>query len=245
MSDRLVVIPTYNERENVAELHRAVRDACDFDMLFVDDSSPDGTAGAVKVLAASDPGVGLMERSGERGLGRAYEAAFRKVIEKGSWRRVFMMDADLSHQPVHLRGLDEALDDHDMALGSRYIRGVSVLNWSILRLNLSYSANSYIRAVTGMPFSDCTSGFRGIRAERLESILSGRKHAGGYAFLVEMLHRAWRSGLSIREVPIVFVEREHGESKISARVMLESLVTPLRLRLTGARQPARGSTGTQ
>lgn len=245
MSDRLVVIPTYNERENVAELHRAIRGSCDFDMLFVDDSSPDGTAEVLKALAASDPGVGLMERSGERGLGRAYEAAFRLVIEKGVWRRVFMMDADLSHQPVHLRSLDAALDDHDMALGSRYIRGVSVLNWSILRLNLSYSANSYIRAVTGMPFSDCTSGFRGLRVDRLGSILSGRKHAGGYAFLVEMLHRAWRTGLSIREVPIVFVEREHGESKISAKVMLESLFTPLRLRLTCARHAAPGSTRTQ
>jgi len=245
MSDRLVVIPTYNERENVRELHRSVRDACDYDMLFVDDSSPDGTADEVRGLAASDPGVGLMERSGERGLGRAYEAAFRQVIENGAWRRVFMMDADLSHQPVHLRSLDAALDDHDMVLGSRYIRGVSVLNWSILRLNLSYSANSYIRAVTGMPFSDCTSGFRGIRADRLGSILSGRRHAGGYAFLVEMLHRAWRTGLSIREVPIVFVEREHGESKISARVMLESFMTPLRLRLSGTRPAARGPSRTQ
>lgn len=236
MSDRLIVVPTYNEAGNVAELAASIRRSCGFDVLFVDDRSPDGTADRVRDVMRDDPGVKLLERSGERGFGRSYEEAFRRLDEFGRYERVFMMDADLSHQPSHLSGLDEALDSNDMVLGSRYTRGVSVLNWSIVRLNLSYSANSYIRAVTGMPFSDCTSGFRGIRAERLEGLLSGRRYAGGYAFLVEMLFRAWRGGLSIVEIPIVFVERRCGESKISSRVMAESLITPIRLRL-GRRRP--------
>jgi dolichol-phosphate mannosyltransferase len=235
-----VVIPTYMEAGNVAPLHSALREACDFDLMFVDDSSPDGTAGEVRALAASDGGVRLLERTGPRGLGRAYEEAFRMVISDGRWKRVFMMDADLSHQPLHLPALDAALDGRDMVVGSRYTHGVSVLNWSIVRLNLSFAANSYIRAVTGMPFSDCTSGFRGICASRLEGLLTGRPFAGGYAFLVEMLHRAWKLGLSVGEVPIVFVERRQGVSKISAKVLLESLLTPLRLRLapSGRRRAA-------
>lgn len=235
MSDRLVIIPTYNEADNIGELCGSIREACDYDMLFVDDSSPDGTAGTVRSLAATDPGILLMERTGERGLGRAYEEAFRKVLEDGRWKRVFMMDGDLSHQPVHLSRMDEGLDSSDMVLGSRYLRGVSVLNWSISRLNMSYSANKYIRFVTRMPFTDCTSGFRGIRVDRLGKLFSGRRYAGGYAFLVEMLYRAWRAGYSIGEVPIVFVERRHGSSKISRRVLLESFLTPLRLRLGSPR----------
>lgn len=235
MSDRLIVIPTYNESENIRELHAAIRGACDFGILFVDDSSPDGTADVVEEVMSEDPGVMLLRRTGEKGLGRAYEDGFRMLLGMGRWRNVFMMDADLSHQPVHLTALDEALSEHDMVLGSRYMRGVSVLNWSIIRLNLSYSANAYIKCVTGLPFSDCTSGFRGIRADRLEGLLLGRRYAGGYAFLVEMLHRAWRQGLSIGEVPIVFVEREHGASKISSRILLESFFTPIRLRLGRSR----------
>jgi dolichol-phosphate mannosyltransferase len=231
MSDRLIIVPTYNETGNIGELCGSIRAVCDFDILFVDDGSPDGTAGAVRLCAASDPGIMLLERNGERGLGRAYEEAFRRVLEDGRWKRIFMMDADLSHQPAHLASIDKGLDSSEMVLGSRYLRGVSVLNWSIARLNMSYSANKYIRFVTGMPFTDCTSGFRGIRAERLGDLFSGRSYAGGYAFLVEMLYRAWRAGVSIGEVPIVFVERRRGSSKISRKVLLESFFTPLRLRL--------------
>lgn len=142
-----------------------------------------------------------------------------------------MMDADLSHQPHHLGALDEALDRHSMVVGSRYLGGVSVLNWSIVRLNLSYFANRYIRLVTGMPFTDCTSGFRGFSSELLPVLISSDIKASGYAFLVETLYDVWRSGEDIGEVPIVFVERREGSSKVSMRVFLESLLTPVRLRL--------------
>lgn len=176
-----------------------------------------------------DPRVRILSRPGRQGLGRAYSEAFSLVASEGAWDRIFMMDADLSHQPRHLADLDRALDDGDLALGSRYLRGVSVLNWSILRLNLSYAANAYVRLATGMPFSDCTSGFRGFRSRLLPLFLSSGIRASGYAFLVEMLYRVWRSGGMVSEVPIVFVERRSGASKISAGVLLESALTPLRL----------------
>ncbi len=179
----------------------------------------------------------LLRREGPRGLGNAYREAYSKVLEEG-WDRVFMMDADLSHPPTHLTGLDRALDGSDMAVGSRYLRGVSVLNWSIVRLNMSYAANRYIRTVTGMPFSDCTSGFRGFRSGLL-SLLTGGTVTSGYAFLVESLYRVWRSGARVEEVPIVFVERERGSSKLTLPVLLESVVTPLRLALGGA--PGEGT----
>lgn len=200
-------------------------------MIFIDDGSPDGTADAVREIAASDPGVHLLARDLKDGLGNAYRAAYREVIREDRWERIFMMDADLSHQPRHLAALDAALDRCELVVGSRYLRGVSVLNWSIVRLNLSYTANRYIRTMTGMPFTDCTSGFRAFRASVVPLLLSSSIRAGGYAFLVETLHGAWRGGLQVKEVPIVFVERERGSSKVSPGVFLESLMTPARLLL--------------
>lgn len=210
-------------------MHASIRESCDFELLFIDDSSPDGTAGVIHEIMQSDSRVRILSRPGRQGLGRAYSEAFSLVASEGSWDRIFMMDADLSHQPRHLADLDRALDESDFAVGSRYVRGVSVLNWSILRLNLSVAANSYVRLVTGMPFSDCTSGFRGFRSGLLPLFVSSGIRASGYAFLVEMLYRVWRSGHSVSEVPIVFVERRSGASKISAGVLLESVLTPLRL----------------
>lgn len=199
--------------------------------MFIDDDSPDGTASVVEELAREDEGVRLLRRPRKEGLGLAYLEAFGLVKDSGIWERVFMMDADLSHQPLHLSQLDRGLDDHDFVIGSRYIHGVSVLNWSILRLNLSYLANKYIRTLTGMPFSDCTSGFRGFHAGVLPRLMSSRIKASGYAFLVETLFDAWLGGTDIEEVPIVFVERRRGDSKVSPEVFMESLLTPLRLRL--------------
>lgn len=227
----MILIPTYNEAANVGPLHDLIRSRCDFDMLFIDDGSPDGTADAVRKLASDDRGVHLLARDDKEGLGNAYRAAYRRLIEEGCWERVFMMDADLSHQPRHLAALDAALDVSDMVIGSRYLRGVSVLNWSIVRLNLSYAANRYIRTMTGMPFTDCTSGFRAFRSEVLPALLESSTHACGYAFLVETLHGAWVRHLRITEVPIVFVERERGTSKVSPEVFMESLMTPVRLLL--------------
>ena len=173
----------------------------------------------------------LLSRKRKEGLGKAYQEAFKFVHQSGEWDRIFMMDADLSHQPVHLKILDEALDTYSFVVGSRYIQGVSVLNWSILRLNMSYGANKYIRLLTGMPFSDCTSGFRGFHSAVLPILISSKIKASGYAFLVETLFDVWRRGERVGEVPIVFVERESGDSKVSLHVFLESMVTPMRLRL--------------
>jgi len=225
----LILIPTFNEAANVRPLHEQIRAKCGFEMLFIDDGSPDGTADVVREVAAGDAGVHLLARDRREGLGNAYRAAYRRVIEEGRWERVFMMDADLSHQPRHLAALDAALDACDMVVGSRYLRGVSVLNWSIVRLNLSYAANRYIRILTGMPFTDCTSGFRAFRADVAPLLLSSGITAGGYSFLVETLHAVWTAGLGIAEVPIVFVERERGSSKVSPRVFWESAATPVRL----------------
>lgn len=186
----------------------------------------------VRYLMKNDSSVHILERSEKEGLGNAYMDAFRRVRDQGCWDRVFTMDADQSHNPRHLPELDNALESYQFVLGSRYIKGVSVLNWSIVRLNMSYTANKYIRFLTGMPFSDCTSGFRGFRAGLLPTLISSRIKASGYAFLVETLFNIWKSGSRIGEVPIVFVERKTGESKVSAAVFLESLLTPLRLRIS-------------
>lgn len=199
--------------------------------MFIDDSSPDGTARRIQDLVEKDPGVQLLKRKTKEGLGQAYREAFRKVHELGRWDRIFMMDADLSHQPVHLKAIDRALDNHAFVVGSRYLRGVSVLNWSIIRLNLSYSANRYIRLLTRMPFSDCTSGFRGFHSNLIPLLLSSDIKSSGYAFLVETLYDVWKCGTDIAEVHIVFVERKSGDSKVSMKVFIESLFTPLRLRI--------------
>ncbi len=198
--------------------------------MFIDDNSPDGTAELVLKLMEDDPGVHLLRRASKEGLGQAYRAAFQKVSETGQWNRIFMMDADLSHQPLHLTEIDKALNDHTYVVGSRYLRGVSVLNWSIIRLNLSFSANKYIRLLTRMPFSDCTSGFRGFHSDLLPLLLSSDIKSSGYAFLVETLFDVWKDGVDIGEVPIVFVERTCGDSKVSSQVFFESLFTPIRLR---------------
>ena len=199
--------------------------------MFIDDNSPDCTSLRIENLMKKDPGVQLLKRKTKEGLGQAYREAFVKVYESDRWDRIFMMDADLSHQPLHIKEIDSALDDHAFVVGSRYLKGVSVLNWSIIRLNLSYSANRYIRLVTGMPFSDCTSGFRGFHSDLLPLLLSRDIKSSGYAFLVETLYDVWKNGTDICEVPIVFVERTSGDSKVSMQVFIESLITPLRLRI--------------
>ena len=187
----------------------------------------------VRSMSAGQPRIRLLARHRKEGLGEAYRAAYRQVLEEDCWDRIFMMDADLSHRPEHLPEMDRMLDDSSMVIGSRYVRGVSVLHWSILRLNLSWTANIYIRTLTGMPFTDCTSGFRAFRREVIPLLLDAGIRAGGYAFLVETLHAVWREGISIEEVPIVFEERSSGASKVDLPVFLESLLTPPRLMLRG------------
>ena len=226
----LVVVPTYNERDNLPVLVDGILSHDGFSVLVVDDGSPDGTGAVADQLAAAHRGrVEVMHRTGARGLGRSYVDGLRRALQTEA-RLIFQMDADLSHNPEYLPALAAAAADHDVVIGSRYLNGVSVVNWPLRRIFLSAFANRYIKAVTRLSPSDCTSGFRCWRREALARIPLDRVASAGYAFLVEMLYRAAQNGSRIGEVPIIFVERRQGQSKVSKTVLLESLITPWRLR---------------
>lgn len=231
----LVVVPTYNERENLPVLVRGVLAHDGFRMLVVDDNSPDGTGAVADALAAAHPGrLEVLHRTGPRGLGRSYVDGLRRALETDA-ELILQMDADLSHDPVYLPALTAAAADHDLVLGSRYLHGVSVVNWPLHRIFLSTFANRYIKFVTGLAPADCTGGFRCWRRDALARIPLDRVASAGYAFLVEMLYRAAQNGSRIGEVPIIFVERRQGQSKISSAVLIESLITPWRLRFSPRR----------
>lgn len=231
----LIVLPTYNERSNLARVAELVL-AHDFTrILVVDDESPDGTGALADELAARWPGrLDVMHRKGPRGLGLAYVDGLARALQSGA-DAIGQMDADLSHDPAYLPDLVAGLAASDLVIGSRYIRGVSVINWPLHRIVLSAFANRYIRFVTGLSPTDCTSGFRVWRREALARMPIDRARANGYAFLTEMLYEAQRRGCRIGEVPIVFVERQEGYSKVSQKVLWESLLTPWRLILRGGR----------
>jgi dolichol-phosphate mannosyltransferase len=226
----LVVVPTYNERDNLPLLAQGVLAHANFRMMVVDDGSPDGTGAVADALAAAHPGrVDVMHRTGPRGLGRSYIDGLRKAIAQPDVDLVCQMDADLSHNPEYLPALAAATADYDVVIGSRYLNGVSVVNWPLHRIFLSAFANRYIRTVTSLTPNDCTSGFRCWRRESLARLPLGAMVSDGYAFLVEMLFEASRRGCTIGEVPIIFVERRQGQSKVSGSVLFESLITPWRL----------------
>ena len=226
----LVVTPTYNERENLPLLVRGVLAHEGFRVLVVDDGSPDGTGQVADELAKQYPGrVSVLHRTGARGLGRSYVDGLKIAAAREDVDLVCQMDADLSHDPSYLPALAAATAEHDMVIGSRYLNGVSVVNWPLHRLFLSAFANRYIRAVTSLKPRDCTSGYRCWRREALARMPLDRMVSDGYAFLVEMLFEANRIGCRIGEVPIIFIERRQGESKVSTPVLLESLITPWRL----------------
>jgi dolichol-phosphate mannosyltransferase len=231
----LVVLPTYNERAN---LERAVEGILAHDhsrVLVVDDASPDGTGELADELARSHGGrVEVIHRTGPRGLGRSYVDGLRHALTTGA-QVICQMDADLSHDPARLPDLVAALDHYDLVIGSRYLNGVSVVNWPLHRIILSALANRYIRLITGLGPSDCTSGYRAWRRDLLARIPLATSRSSGYAFLPEMLVEAARLGGRIGEVPIVFVERQEGYSKVSNAVLLESLWTPWQLILRGGR----------
>ncbi|HXJ37456.1 MAG TPA: polyprenol monophosphomannose synthase [Candidatus Eisenbacteria bacterium] len=211
--DLLVVVPTYNERDNLPELVDGIRaNLPGAHVLVVDDGSPDGTAAVARELGAATGDVAVLERDRPRGIGSAYRHGFRAGLERG-YRRFVSMDADLSHDPKHLPALVAASETADFAIGSRYLHGVSVVNWSLGRLAASVGANAYARTVTGLPVRDCTSGFQCVRREVLEAIGIDGLRRDGYAFLIEFKYRAFRRGFRFQEVPIVFVERRSGISK--------------------------------
>jgi dolichol-phosphate mannosyltransferase len=233
----LVVVPTYNERDNLPLLVRGVLAHPGFRMLIVDDGSPDGTGDIADALSAEHPGrIEVMHRTGRRGLGRSYIDGLRKAIATEDVDLVCQMDADLSHNPEYLPALTAAAASADVVIGSRYLNGVSVVNWPLHRIFLSTFANRYIRAVTRLSASDCTSGFRCWRRESLSRLPLDSMVSDGYAFLVEMLFDAKRQGCRFAEVPIIFVERRQGQSKLSSGVIWESILMPWRLKLRAARR---------
>ena len=226
-----VVVATYNERENLGGLVPAILAYPGYNVIVVDDDSPDGTGRFADELAESAPGrMSVIHRTGARGLGRSLVAGLQRALTSES-DLIFQMDADFSHDPKYLPAMAAAAGDADLILGSRYLRGVSVVNWPLHRIILSSFANRYIRAITGLEVTDCTTGFRCWRREALARLPLEGLISDGYAFLVEQLHLARRIGCRIREVPIIFVERREGASKISSSVLLESAIVPWRLRL--------------
>ena len=231
----VVVVPTYNERDNLPAVVRGILAHEGFRVLVVDDGSPDGTGRVADELVAVHPGrVDVVHRTGQRGLGRSYVEGLQRALASNA-DLIFQMDADLSHNPEYLPALADAARHYDVVIGSRYLHGVSVVNWPLHRLFLSAFANRYIRAVTGLSPRDCTSGYRCWRHASLAKIPLDRVLSDGYAFLVEMLFHAARTGSRMGEVPIIFVERRQGESKISSTVLIESLITPWRLRFSSHR----------
>ena len=229
----LVVVPTYNESDNLPILVPAVMAHAGYRMVIVDDDSPDGTGALADRLAAEYPGrIEVIHRSGTRGLGRSYVDGLKRALATDA-DLICQMDADLSHNPEYLPSLVAATMQYDVVIGSRYLHGVSVVNWPLYRIFLSTFANRYIKAVTRLSPADCTSGYRCWRREALAQLRLDRVVTEGYAFLVEMLFEAARTGARIGEVPIIFVERRQGHSKVSAKVLIESLIAPWRLALRG------------
>jgi dolichol-phosphate mannosyltransferase len=225
----VVVVPTYNERDNLPQLLTGLMQYPALKVLIVDDKSPDGTGQLAEDIAREHPGrIDVVHRTGRRGFGRSLLDGLSRAIQ-GPADFVFQMDADLSHDPKYLAEMMAAASDADLVIGSRYLHGVSVVNWPLRRIILSAFANQYVRAVTRLSVRDCTSGFRCWRREALARLPMGRLESEGYSLLVEMLYLAERSGCRIVESPIIFVERRQGVSKMSPRVMVESALTPWRL----------------
>jgi dolichol-phosphate mannosyltransferase len=219
----VVVIPTYNERENIQRIVPQVLGATACEVVVVDDESPDGTAGVVAAMATSDPRVHLVNHRPKMGIGPAYKAGFDCALALGA-DYVVQMDADLSHPPEMLpRFVEMVAGGADLVLGSRYVRGITVVNWPIERLLISYFGNAYVRRVLGLPLRDATGGFKCWRRSALEAINLGSVRSNGYAFQIEMSYRAWRRGLRIHEIPIIFMDRTTGDSKMSPRISLEAL----------------------
>ncbi|HUL50220.1 MAG TPA: polyprenol monophosphomannose synthase [Gemmatimonadales bacterium] len=228
----LTIIPTYNEAPNIGSLVPLVLSQDPrLEVLIVDDNSPDGTGQLAETIARENERVHVLHGEGKRGLGTAYLTGFRWALER-QYDYIFEMDADFSHDPVHLKDFLKAIQDADLVIGSRYLGGrVTVVNWPIGRLLLSYTANIYARWVTGVRLWDLTGGFKCFRRRVLESIDLARVRSNGYAFQIEMSVRAWRKGFLFKEIPIVFVDRTEGDSKMNGAIVREAIWVVPRLRL--------------
>ena len=233
MAERaLVVIPTYNEAVNLPLIvPQVLAQDPRLEVLVVDDNSPDGTGPMADEFAAANPRVHVIHREGKQGLGTAYIAGFRWALERG-YDYIFEMDADFSHDPEHLKQFLTAIEDADVVLGSRYLEGkVTIVNWPMSRLMLSYFANVYARWITGLRIWDLTGGFKCFRRRVLETIDLAQVGSNGYAFQIEMSVRAWRKGFKLKEIPIVFVDRAEGTSKMNRAIVREAIWKVPRLRL--------------
>ncbi len=227
----IVVIPTYNEKDNVARLASAVlAQHPDISILFVDDNSPDGTGKIIDSLVADHDRIHVLHRSGKLGLGSAYREGFKRALSLGA-DYIIEMDADFSHDPEVLPVFLDAARESDLVIGSRYLHGVSVVNWPIRRLILSYFASVYTRWVTGLRLMDCTSGFKCFRRSALECIDLDRIRSDGYSFQIEMNYRCMEKGLKITEIPIIFIDRHAGSSKMSRKIVREAVLMVWKLRL--------------
>ncbi len=226
----LIIIPTYDERENVGPMAEAVLGQVpEANILFVDDNSPDGTGALLDDIAAREPRVLVLHRAGKEGLGRAYIAGFKWALAR-DYALICEMDCDFSHDPAVLPTLlKTACESADLVLGSRYIGGIRVMNWPMNRLLLSTGAAQYVRAVTGMPVNDPTGGFKCFRRAVLEAIDLDRITSNGYSFQIEMTHTAWMKGFTVQEIPIVFEDRRAGYSKMRANIATEAMLMVLRL----------------
>lgn len=228
----LVIIPTYNERENIEKIVPAVLAADPIlSVLIVDDNSPDGTGEIADRMASRNDRIFALHREKKNGLGQAYLAGFKWGLEKG-FDYLFEMDADFSHDPKYLPDFLSAIRQADLVIGSRYISGVNVVNWPMGRLLLSYYANVYSRIVTGLPLKDATGGFKCYRRQVLEAIDFSNIHSNGYSFQIEMSFRAWKKGFRLLEIPIVFIDRREGTSKMSKKIVREAVWMVWRLRIS-------------
>ncbi len=227
----IVVIPTYNESKNIVRIIDKIFSVHDeIDILVVDDNSPDGTGKLVKDKMQVSDRIHIIEREGKMGLGTAYLAGFKYAIEKG-YDYIMEMDADFSHNPEEIPNFLKYIQEYDVVLGSRYIKGVNVVNWPLKRLLLSYFANLYTRIITGMDVKDATGGFKCFRASALSKINFDEVKSNGYSFQIEMTYRLWKKGAKVKEIPIIFVDRLEGESKMSKKIVYEAIFMVWKLKL--------------
>src|SRR5882724_9250597 len=229
MNQTLIVVPTYNERENLPSLvQRLLSLPVPLDLLVVDDNSPDGTGKLADELAAKHPTIHVLHRPEKNGLGRAYLAGFKWALER-DYEFIFEMDGDFSHNPDDIPKFLEAAHDADLVLGSRYVNGIRIINWPLRRLMLSKFAANYVKIITGMPLSDPTGGYKCFRRRALETIDLNEVRSNGYSFQIEVTHKIWRQGLKVVEVPIIFTDRFLGKSKMTGKIVREALVMVWRL----------------
>jgi len=227
----IVIIPTYNELNNVQRLVPELRQLYpDLDILIVDDNSPDGTGDYIEELGKTDNKIHLIERKGKLGLGTAYVAGYKYMLEN-NYDIAFQMDADYSHDPREIKNFLKMIDKYDLIIGSRYLNGVNVINWPMQRLLLSYFANKYTKFITGLPINDCTGGYKCFKREVLQAINLDAIKSNGYAFQIEMNFKAWKKGFKLGEIPIIFLDRVEGTSKMSKKIVREAIYRVWELRL--------------